>query len=178
MPESELKHKLKMIIFEVEGVLTDGKTWQDSSGSWRRCFSIRDALGIRSLRRAGIRVAVLNHGTSTEVAEHMSRIGIDEYHDDCGDRAECVDRILKRAGFEPGEVGFMTDNVLALPVFKRVGFRFTVPTASQELKAKALLVTSQWGGDGAVLEVCNYILKLSQTDDRREPLRRGRQLAV
>lgn len=153
---------MKLVVFDVDGVFTDGRTWQDAGGVWRRYFSVRDTMGVRALRKAGYRVAVVTSGTSEEIRAHMAFVGVDEFHDGCFDKSLTVTDLISSLGIDPSEVAFVSEDACDASMFETVGFAVTVPTARPELQRNARYVTSRVGGDGAVLEICNLILQHTQ----------------
>lgn len=162
---------IKLIVFDVDGVLTDGRTWQDARGAWRRSFSVRDAMGIRALKKAGVRVAVITAAKSNDIREHMSFVGIDDFFEDCEDKAPALEQLVDRFGVSSSEVGWMTADVQDRSIACDLGCLITVPSAPSELKNASHHVTSSSGGDGAVLEICSLIL---QTGNHSKAARGGR----
>jgi 3-deoxy-D-manno-octulosonate 8-phosphate phosphatase (KDO 8-P phosphatase) len=147
------------LILEVDGVLTDGQTWQDYQGVWRRYFSVRDSMGLRALKKAGVRVAVVTSLAAHDLQEHVSFVGIEDLHEACDDKAAAIGALLAKYGLAYDDVAFMSEDEKDIEQMRRVGFAFTVPTASDALRNVATVVTSKTGGDGAVLEICSLILQ-------------------
>ena len=158
----ERLQSLKLVIFDVDGVFTDGRTWQDTSGVWRRYFSVRDTMGIRALRKAGYKIAVVTTETSEEVRAHMAFVGVDEFADACFDKALTITELLAKYDVDANGAAYMSADACDIDLFETIGFGATVPTARTELQRAARFVTSRAGGDGAVLEICNYILQNAQ----------------
>lgn len=146
-------------MFDVDGVFTDGRTWQDTSGTWRRYFSVRDTMGIRALRRAGFKIAVVTTETSEEVRAHMAYVGVDEFHDGCFDKSLTITETMDRLGIGAGETAFVSTDSCDAGLFESIGFGATTSTARNDLQRVARYVTARVGGDGAVLEICNLILQ-------------------
>lgn len=136
---------LQVVVFDVDGVFTDGKTWQDPTGQWRRSFSVRDTMGVRALRKAGVRVVVLTPALSTEIRAHFEKIGVDDFRDHCLDNEAAVEQILRAHGLAKKSVAYVSENK-AGEVALRLGETVIYTAAKQ-------------GGDGAVLEICNLILQ-------------------
>lgn len=151
--------KIKMVVFDVDGVFTDGRTWQDPQGAWRRYFSVRDTMGIRALRKAGYKVAVVTATLSEEIRNHVSFVGVDAFKEDCGDKARALAELTAQFGFESSEVCYATEDEKDIPVFSKVGFGATISSAKPSVQKAAGYVTSREGGDGAVLEICNLIIQ-------------------
>ena len=163
--------QLKLIVFDVDGVFTDGQTWQDATGSWRRYFSVRDAMAVRALRRAGFMVAVITSASSPEIREQMSQMGIEELFEDRDDKESVIRELLSRHSLEASEVALMSEDIHDLSLMQSLGAGITVPLAPKALRESALLVTARSGGDGAVFEACKMILQQSETssDAARRP---------
>ncbi|MES2963701.1 MAG: hypothetical protein V4760_07400 [Bdellovibrionota bacterium] len=162
MSGTDRLNQVKLVVFDVDGVFTDGRKWQDVNGAWRRYFSVRDTMGIRALRKAGYRVAVVTSGASDEVRAHMAFVGVDEFNDGCFDKALTVTEMMARLGLETSETAYVSEDLCDAGLFEAIGFGVTVPTARLELQRVARFVTSRSGGDGAVLEICNLILQHTQ----------------
>jgi 3-deoxy-D-manno-octulosonate 8-phosphate phosphatase (KDO 8-P phosphatase) len=137
--------RVQVVIFDVDGVFTDGKTWQDQSGQWRRTFSVRDTMGVRALRRAGYRVAVLTPALSSEIKLHFEHVGLDAFKDHCLEPRIAIDHILRSYGFSMEHAAFVRE----------------APSGAVELRLQesAIYTSARQGGDGAVSEICNLILQ-------------------
>lgn len=153
---------VKLVVFDVDGVFTDGRTWQDANGAWKRYFSVRDTMGIRALRKAGHRVAVVTSGSSEEIRAHFSFVGVDEFHEGCFDKALTVTELMNALSLDASEVAVVSEDACDASLFETLGFSATVPTARPELQRVARYVTTRVGGDGAVLEICNLVLQHTQ----------------
>lgn len=142
--------RVRVVFFEVDGVFTDGKTWQDQAGQWRRTFSVRDTMGIRALRKAGFRICVLTPVLSGEIRAHFERVGVDVFKDHCLEAETASAHILKAYGFRSENAAFVRE------------------TAAGEvelcLNGSPIYVAARTGGDGAVLEISNLILQHASQD--------------
>lgn len=168
MSEHDRISKLRIVIFDIDGVFTDGRVWQDASGVAARKFSVRDAMGLRALKKAGIQIAVVTPAQAPEIRAHMASLGIVEFTEGCPNKSEVIDQILKSHGVDRTEAAFVSGSQHDLALMKDFGFSCTVPSASELLLKAANHVTKNSGGDGAVLEICNLILQ------HRNPERVGR----
>lgn len=165
---------MRLIIFDVDGVFTDGRIWQDSQGQWRRVFGIRDAIGIKNLHKAGIPIAVVTEARSADVRYHMANLRIQSFDDGCVDKTALVQRILERQGVEPWETGLMTADIRDAALVRTLGFGLTVASAPAGLREICAFVSPVHGGDGAVFTACQWILenhKLSSVSGSSEPSR-------
>jgi 3-deoxy-D-manno-octulosonate 8-phosphate phosphatase (KDO 8-P phosphatase) len=156
---SEKARNLKLLILDVDGVLTDGRIVIDDHGVETKCFDVRDGHGIKMLKRANIDVALIT-GRQSQVVTHRAReLGIDSVYQNIHDKLEVYQSLLEEKGLRDGEVGFVGDDVVDLPILKRAGFSVVVADCMEELKPYADYVTRNRGGRGAVREISELILK-------------------
>lgn len=151
--------QVRLLILDVDGVLTDGRIIMDDSGRETKHFDVRDGHGIKLLMRYGIDVLLLT-GRSSHVVEHRARdLGITEVRQGIWNKAEVLEDILKKRGLSAGQVACMGDDVVDVPLLRRVGFAATVADAPEYVKIAVHYVTEKKGGRGAVREVCDLILR-------------------
>jgi len=157
--------QIKLLILDVDGVLTDGKIIYNDSGEEIKAFDVRDGHGLKLLMRTGIEVVLIT-GRESKVVLHRARdLGIEQVYQKITDKIEAYERILKEKRLEDKNVGFIGDDLVDIPVLKRVGFSATVSDAIQEVKEITDYVTSKKGGEGAVREVCELLLKVQDKWD-------------
>jgi 3-deoxy-D-manno-octulosonate 8-phosphate phosphatase (KDO 8-P phosphatase) len=151
--------KVKLLILDVDGVLTDGRIVIDDAGLESKQFDVRDGHGLKMLMRFGIDVVLLT-GRRSRVVEHRATdLGITEVHQGILNKAEAFAEILKRRDMIPEETACVGDDVVDIPLLKRAGFSVAVADAVREARKIADYVTQHGGGRGAVREVCEVILK-------------------
>ena len=151
--------KIRLVIFDVDGVLTDGRIVYDSSGKDLKFFDVTDGLGITLLSRAGIDTVIMTAKASRVIRHRAKSVGIKAVYQDCSDKLETFGEVQARFKVKPEEVCFIGDDLVDLPVLKRAGLAVSVPNAVDEVRAVAHYVTGKSGGRGAVREVCDMILK-------------------
>ncbi len=152
--------RIRLLLLDVDGVLTDGRIIIDDDGRESKFFDVRDGHGIKMLLRFGIDVAFMT-GRSSRVVEHRAReLGVAEVHQGVWDKLACYEEILARRGLIDEEVAFVGDDIVDIPVLRRVGFSATVADAEEEVKAIADYVAVNKGGRGAVREICKSILEV------------------
>jgi 3-deoxy-D-manno-octulosonate 8-phosphate phosphatase (KDO 8-P phosphatase) len=157
--DMEKAKNVKLLILDVDGVLTDGRIVIDDRGVETKCFDVRDGHGIKMLKRANIDVAIIT-GRESQVVSHRAReLGIDSVFQNIHNKLEVYEAILKEKGLKDGEVGFVGDDVIDLPLLRRVGFAAVVADGVEELKPYADYVSRNKGGRGAVREIIELILK-------------------
>ena len=156
-PNDPLK-KIKMLLLDVDGVLTDGAIVYDDRGVEIKSFHVRDGLGIRLLIGAGIRVGIVTGRRSEALLHRCRNLGIALVLDGIRDKAAALDQIVLQEHILPENIGFMGDDLPDLPIMRRVGTAVAVSDAHPMVRAAADIITEQPGGKGAVREVAEGIL--------------------
>lgn len=151
--------KIRCLATDVDGVLTDGHIWLDTSGEWRRQFYIRDGLGIVYLRKAGYQLAFITTSRSQDIAARAKNLEIHHTFDGAHDKDAAFTELLRRTGFKPEEIAFVGDDIIDLPVFRRCGLAIAVADAMPDVIAESHWVSNFDGGRGAIREVCDLLLK-------------------
>ncbi len=151
--------KIKLLLLDVDGVLTDGRIIYGASGEETKNYDVHDGLGVVLMRRAGIKCAILTAKGSPIVKKRARVLGIDRVYSDFHFKIEALPDIRKKLKVKDEEICFIGDDLVDLPVLKRVGLAVAVPNAIKEVKETAHFVTTRKGGRGAVREVCEMILK-------------------
>ncbi len=151
--------RIKLLLLDVDGILTDGQIIYSDTGDQIKRFHSRDGLGLRLLMDAGIGVGIVTGRKSLALVHRCRNLGIDLVFDGIRDKAAALTRIATQTGIHPDHMAFAGDDLLDLPAMTRVGFSITVPDAPEEVKCRAHYVTSARGGQGAVREICEAILK-------------------
>jgi len=151
--------RVKMVIFDVDGVLTDGAIYLDDRGVETKVFHVHDGAGIKYLRRAGLKVALLS-GRETEATRvRAQELGIDEVAQGAHRKIDVLPKILKRHGLTTEEVCYVADDLTDLPVLRAVGLAVAVAGARPEVRRAAHYVTKTPGGKGAAREIAEKIIK-------------------
>ena len=154
--------KIKMLILDVDGVMTDGKIIMDSEGRELKNFNVRDGHGLITIQRHGIKVAILT-GRTSDVVEHRARdLNIKEVYQGALNKKEIFEQILKKNNLLPVNTAFMGDDIVDIPVLKQVGFSVAVADAADVVKKCVNYVTKNNGGEGAVREICELILEAQE----------------
>lgn len=153
--------KIKLLLLDVDGVMTDGRITYDNAGGETKSFDVKDGHGLKLLQRAGIKIGIITGRQSTVVARRAEELGIELVYQGAKDKLVPFNEILKKLALSPEEVAYVGDDVVDLPVMRRVGFAATVADAVEEVKPFAALVTARKGGRGAVREICDFLLKNS-----------------
>lgn len=156
--ENKLK-QIKLLLLDVDGVLTDGSIIYDDNGIETKAFNVRDGLGIRLLRESGIEVCIVTGRSSGALHHRCKNLGIVHIFDNVRNKDQVMDSILEKTGVKAEEVAFVGDDLLDLPLMRKVGLSIAVADAHDMIIKNAYMVTSKKGGTGAVREVCEAILK-------------------
>lgn len=162
MVKRNIKEKLKgikLLILDVDGVMTDGGIIMDSEGRELKNFNVRDGHGIKILQRYGIKVAILT-GRKSKVVEYRAKdLEINDVYQGAFNKKEVLGGILKKHKLSASAVAFLGDDIVDIPVLKSVGFSVAVADAIDVVKKSVDYVTVHKGGQGAVREICEMILE-------------------
>jgi 3-deoxy-D-manno-octulosonate 8-phosphate phosphatase (KDO 8-P phosphatase) len=151
--------RIELLVLDVDGVITDGSLLVDPTGQeWKR-FHVHDGLAMVAARRAGLPVAVVSGRASPAVARRMAELGVNELHQGVADKVPVVRAIIARLGLLPAQVAAMGDDLPDLPVMEMVGLRLAPANAVQEVRRAAHWVSRRGGGEGAVREAIEMLLR-------------------
>jgi 3-deoxy-D-manno-octulosonate 8-phosphate phosphatase (KDO 8-P phosphatase) len=150
---------IKLLVLDVDGVLTDGRLTYTDSGEQVKSFLSRDGLGIRMLMDNGIQVGIITGRTSGALIHRCRNLGIDLVFDGIQNKADAMDQAAQQTGIDLSEMAFMGDDLIDLPAMARAGVAVAVADAVEEVRSRADIVTGANGGQGAVREICEAILK-------------------
>ncbi|HAM51087.1 MAG TPA: hypothetical protein DCP92_10505 [Nitrospiraceae bacterium] len=156
---TERAKKTKLLILDVDGVLTDGSIILDGQDNELKSFHVRDGHGIKMLIKAGIQIAIVTGRYSMVVARRAQELGISEVYQRCHRKTVALDHILEKLRLREEEVAYVGDDIVDIPIFRRVGLAIAVNDAADEAKEYASMITRGRGGRGAVREVCDFLLK-------------------
>ncbi len=150
---------IKMLVLDVDGVLTDCRLWMDSNGEWKRVYSVRDGVGIKALSEAGYKLAIITGAQATDVRARAKVLGFDYFYEGAMDKWPSFEKLQIDSGLKPIEMAYVGDDIFDIPLIQAVGFGATVPEAVDEVLENSHYVTKRSGGNGAVREICDFILK-------------------
>jgi 3-deoxy-D-manno-octulosonate 8-phosphate phosphatase (KDO 8-P phosphatase) len=156
---AERARATRMMVFDVDGVLTDGSLFYGDHGEEYKAFNSRDGHGIKMLRSTGIATAIITGRTSQVVIHRARNLGIAHIFQGVEDKLAAFDKLLEASSLKAGEIAYMGDDLVDLPVLRRCGLAITVPDAPEEVKARCHLVTRAAAGRGAAREACECIMR-------------------
>ena len=158
--------QVKLMIFDVDGVLTDGGLYYGADGEAIKRFNVHDGLGIKLLPEFGIATAIISARLSPITARRAQDLGISHVFQGAQEKEVAFAQLLANTGMQAEECGYIGDDIIDLPLLCRVGFAISVANGRLEVQQRAHYVTRASGGDGAAREICEMLL-----------LARGRSLA-
>ena len=149
---------VRLLILDVDGVLTDGSLFLGDGGEQYKAFNSRDGHGIRLALDGGIEIAILTGRTSGVVEHRMRDLGVEHLIQGRRDKGEALHELLQRTGHDPAEAAFMGDDIVDLPAMRRVGLGIAVGDSHPLVRRHAQWITEAPGGRGAVREACEALL--------------------
>jgi 3-deoxy-D-manno-octulosonate 8-phosphate phosphatase (KDO 8-P phosphatase) len=155
----ERLRKIKLLLLDVDGVMTDGRIIFDSNGVESKFFNVKDGHGIKMIQRAGIEIGIISGRQSQVVANRAAELGIVHVYQKAIDKLTPYLDILDKTGLHDVQTAFMGDDIIDIPILRRVGFAAAPADAVDEVIPHVHFVTKNRGGWGAVREVCDLILK-------------------
>ncbi len=155
----EIAKNIKLLILDVDGVLTDGSIILDNEGNEIKAFHVRDGHGIKMLTKAGVHVAIITGRYSKVVERRAYELGITEVYQKCYKKSVAYEHLIEKFGVTDKEVAYIGDDIVDISLLKRAGLSVAVADATAETKSVSMLITENAGGRGAVREVCDLILK-------------------
>ena len=155
----ERMKRIRLIIMDVDGVLTDGGIYMGPDGEAMKRFDIKDGLGIALWRRAGEKTAILTGRSSKIVENRAKELHISVVRQGCRDQRSAYEELKKEMNFSDEEIAYIGDDLIDLPVMRRAGLPVAVADAAPEAKEAALLVTEHAGGHGAIRETAELLLR-------------------
>lgn len=150
---------VKMLVLDVDGVLTDTRIFLDTNGEWKRFFSIRDGVGIKESLERGYKIAVITGSKATDIRERIKALKIPYFYEGYLDKVPAFEQLCKDSQIKPSEMAYVGDDIYDIPLIRQVSFSATVPEAVEEVKQLVHYVTKAPGGLGAVREICDYLIR-------------------
>jgi len=155
----ERARRVRLMVFDVDGVLTDGRLWYGTQGETLKAFSARDGMGMRLLAESGVALALLTSRRSEAVALRAAELRIAHVLQGSEQKHAPFVALLSQLGLQPEEAGYMGDDLVDLPVLRRCGFACAPAGAPDIVLRHSHYVTAAEAGAGAVREVCEFVLR-------------------
>lgn len=155
----ERARRIRLMIFDVDGVLTDGRLWYGPAGEELKAFHSFDGHGLKMLAASGVACALLSGRRSAAVAVRAAELRIEEVLQGIDDKRAAFKELLSRRSLEAGEAGFMGDEVVDLPVLTRCGLACAPREAPEAVRSRVHYVASAPAGRGAAREVCEFVMR-------------------
>ena len=153
-----LAAKVKVALFDVDGVLTDGSLYLGDNGQEYKAFYSRDGFGMKLLQHSGVALGIITGRTSRVVVHRAADLGIEHVYQGCIEKWTTCEQVMAKLGLAPEAVAFIGDDVVDLPILLKVGLAVTVQDAHPLVKRHAHWVTPSAGGRGAARELCELIM--------------------
>lgn len=150
---------IKIMIFDVDGVLTDGGLYYGPDGEAIKRFNVLDGLGIKFLHQFGIQTAIISARLSAITARRAADLGISHVFQGSHDKQAALTQLMQQTGLGLYQIGYLGDDVIDLPLLKQVGFAATVPNCHPEVLSHVHYITQAPGGHGAAREICDMLLR-------------------
>ncbi len=150
--------QIKLVIFDVDGVLTDGSLFMGDDGQEYKAFNSKDGLGMKMLQRSGVPVAIITARQSNVVKLRMESLGIEHLYQGQQEKLPAFEALLEKLSLDAGEVAYVGDDLVDLPIMIRCGLAIAVADSHQRVIEQAHWVTENLGGRGAAREVCELIM--------------------
>jgi len=163
--QEKLKN-IKLLLLDVDGILTDGSIIINDRGEETKVFHVRDGHGLKLVQRSGIRVGLLTGRESGVVAHRSAELGIDLVIQGAKDKLEKFDQLLQQENLKAEQVAYLGDDLIDLPVLRRAGFSATASDGIVEVREMVDYVATLPGGRGAVREVCELLLRANGAWER------------
>lgn len=157
-PIIEKAKKIKCVISDVDGVLTNGLLFLNDHGYETKAFNVQDGMGLKLLMAAGIHVAIITTSRSDVIEHRMKQLGIEHYFKNCVDKREAFSTLKQRLSIADDEYAYIGDDLPDIAIIKQVGLGIAVENAVSHVKEVADYITLKSGGNGGVREVCDLIL--------------------
>lgn len=166
-PEALAKaRQTKLLLFDVDGVLTDGRLFLGDDGQEYKAFNSRDGHGIKMLIRSGVEVGIITGRTSKVVEHRVADLGIKHVYQGCADKLPVYQGLIKKLGLGAEQTAYMGDDVVDLPIMLQAGMAITVQDGHHLVKQHAHWITPSLGGMGAGRELCEVIMSAQGTYTR------------
>ena len=158
----ERAKRVRLLLMDCDGVLTDGRIWLTADGDEQKTFHVRDGQGIVLLHHAGVQTGIISGRASAATERRARELGMTFLRQGVTDKVAVLEEVLREAGVSPDDCAYIGDDVGDVEIMRRVGFAVAVADAADAAKGVAHFITTAAGGKGAVREVCEAILQAQE----------------
>jgi 3-deoxy-D-manno-octulosonate 8-phosphate phosphatase (KDO 8-P phosphatase) len=151
--------RIRLLIFDVDGILTDGSLYFGPEGEIIKSFNVLDGHGIKLLQQSGVSIAIISARQSPIVSRRAEDLGIVQIRQGVHDKRLAFEELLSQNQMIADHCGFVGDDIIDLPILMRVGFAASVPNGHPDVRTRVNYVTQAQGGRGAAREICDFILR-------------------
>lgn len=159
----EKAKSIRLMLFDVDGVLTNGQIHYGHNGPEVKTFHVHDGLGLQLLQKSGVEVGIITLRNSDAVKQRMKDLNIKYLYQNVPDKLAVYEELKQKLNLTDENIGYMGDDLPDLPILRRAGLAITVPNAPHIIRDHAHLITEAKGGKGAVREACEFILNAQGT---------------
>lgn len=159
----ELARQIKLVIFDVDGVLTDGRLYFGDDGQEYKAFYSKDGLGMKMLMQSGVEIGIITARSAPLVAHRMNNLGIEHFYQGQSDKVPAFEAMAEQLKITPRQIAYVGDDLIDLPVMSRVGFAVAVADAHHEVIQRAHWTTPHAGGLGGARDICDLIMSAQGT---------------
>lgn len=157
---------IQLLVLDVDGVLTSGSVYYSNQGLEMKAFHIQDGLGLKLLQKAGLEIAVISAKQSDIVERRLKELNVSHVYLGYEEKLPAFEDLKIKTKLDNKQIAYMGDDLLDMPILKRVGFSITVPGAPDIIKQEVHWITKKRGGRGAVREACDFILHTKKIYDQ------------
>lgn len=156
--------QIKLLCCDVDGVMTDGGLYYGPTGQTMLKFNVLDGLGLKLLKSSGVKTCFITMSNNDIIKSRATVLEIDHCYMGIEDKLTTIDKLANELGLEMSEIAHIADDVNDLPLLKKIGCAITVPNAVDEVKEIAHFITERKGGEGAVRELCDSLIRAKATN--------------
>lgn len=164
LPFADFKEQLKsvkLLSLDVDGILTDGGLYYTETGDELRKFNVKDGMGMKKTREAGVELCIISASTTNAIQERGKRLGLSHVYTGAKNKIEILQKICDELSISLDNVAHMGDDLNDIPIMEKIGTPITVADAVEAVKEKTLYITQKKGGQGAVREICDLLIELN-----------------
>ncbi len=153
---------VKLLSLDVDGILTDGGLYYTETGDELRKFNVKDGMGMKKAREAGVELCIISASTTNAIQERGKRLGLDHVYTGAKNKIEILQKICDQLGINLDNVAHMGDDLNDIPIMEKIGTPVTVSDAVEIVKEHTVYITQKKGGQGAVREICDLLVELNR----------------